>query len=407
MNIEVEEKIRQLECVICSKCSTLTHLHMYGLPSTNRDDVLNQAIFARINCLLLEGSWRRLCDEIVSCLPDYSCATQIGSLQQLFDHIELLLDVNNTNKTLVIVFAFAESLQRLSARFLKALFAAPRKFKGTVKLITVATVPWSDFESVEHISSPLQFSFRNWNKDELLHILCERVPYGEKFVRLILDTVYQVCRDSQQLEYLIQSFWDKNQQLCSTVFDPAYETTANDYKTLEPKLRRCCEELFYRFDRHSIKEVDDFHSTDEDNVEGLPMSTKYLLVAAYCASYNQPATDRRFFTKNHGKQRRRSSMAKTDREASAHENGPKSFDLQRLLFIYLSFLEAYSTRTPQCSNIHTQLSDLCRKGYLCKTSTDANLDMPKYKCLTSYETLSRLSDSLDIKLTDYLSDFTL
>lgn len=37
----------------------------------------------------------------------------------------------------------------------------------------------------------------------------------------------------------------------------------------------------------------------------LPYYTKYLLIAAYLASHNEAKLDRRLFTKNHGKERKR------------------------------------------------------------------------------------------------------
>ncbi|VDM24602.1 unnamed protein product [Toxocara canis] len=385
MEMRDSEKMKQIEALLCSKCSNLTHIHLYGLPSTNRDLVLNEAVFVHVNCVLVEGSSRCLCQEIISRLPDSSVGYRINSLQQLFDHIESLLDLHATAKILAIVFTYAEALLRFSSTYLRALFASPKKYSGRVKLVTVSHLPWSNFESVERLSEPLQFAFRSLSKDELLHILCKKVQYGEKFLRLILDTVYQVCRDAKQLEHLVETFWKQNEQICKVFCESETQTTSADYKALQPKLRRCCEDLFYRFDTHSIHQVG-------GDLVSLPSCVKFLLIAAYCASYNPSSTDRRFFTKNHGKQKRKSVAANRDRNDSAHECGPKSFDLQRLLFIYLSFLEMYGVRKTSCSDIHTQVCELCRMGYLSKTSADSNLDIPKFKCVASFETLSRIAE---------------
>ena len=42
----------------------------------------------------------------------------------------------------------------------------------------------------------------------------------------------------------------------------------------------------------------------------LPYYSKFLLIASYIASYNPPKTDKRFFMKHHGKQRKTQAMIK-------------------------------------------------------------------------------------------------
>lgn len=42
----------------------------------------------------------------------------------------------------------------------------------------------------------------------------------------------------------------------------------------------------------------------------LPFYSKFLLIAAYLASYNPARTDRRFFMKYHGKQKKTKAMIK-------------------------------------------------------------------------------------------------
>jgi hypothetical protein len=40
----------------------------------------------------------------------------------------------------------------------------------------------------------------------------------------------------------------------------------------------------------------------------LPFYSKFLMIAAYLASYNPQKTDKRFFVKHHGKQRKTAQM---------------------------------------------------------------------------------------------------
>jgi hypothetical protein len=66
---------------------------------------------------------------------------------------------------------------------------------------------------------------------------------------------------------------------------------------LKPIITQSSIQLFYRFDQ-----VNDLLENDktEDRKQcrfDLPTFSKYLLVAAYCASYNPKSSDRRFFDK--------------------------------------------------------------------------------------------------------------
>ncbi|VBB32783.1 unnamed protein product [Acanthocheilonema viteae] len=140
----------------------------------------------------------------------------------------------------------------------------------------------------------------------------------------------------------------------------------------------------------------------------LSTSAKYLLIAAYCASYNPPSSDRRFFTKNHGKQRRRASTAKGLRSnlESAHETGPKPFPVQRLLFIYLAMLEKHDMRNHCAADIHAQVAELCAMGFLNRVSADGNLDTPKYRCIATFEFSEQLAKTMGIEIRDFLIDFS-
>uniref|UniRef100_A0AAF5RY50 Origin recognition complex subunit 5 C-terminal domain-containing protein n=1 Tax=Wuchereria bancrofti TaxID=6293 RepID=A0AAF5RY50_WUCBA len=125
----------------------------------------------------------------------------------------------------------------------------------------------------------------------------------------------------------------------------------------------------------------------------LSTSAKYLLISAYCASYNPPNSDRRFFTKSHGKQRCRVPTAKGLRNnlKSAHETGPKPFPVQRLLFIYFAMLEKHDMRNHCAADIHAQVAELSAMGFLNRVSADGNLDTPMYRCIATFEFSEQLA----------------
>ena len=57
----------------------------------------------------------------------------------------------------------------------------------------------------------------------------------------------------------------------------------------------------------------------------LPFHSKFLLIAAYLASYNPAKSDKRFFVKHHGKQRKtKAGIAAKERAVSSQLTGPKA-----------------------------------------------------------------------------------
>ncbi|KIH47683.1 hypothetical protein ANCDUO_22253, partial [Ancylostoma duodenale] len=94
-------------------------------------------------------------------------------------------------------------------------------------------------------------------------------------------------------------------------------------------------------------ETDCFYQDENERDEpiSLPLCSKYLLIASFCASHNPPSTDRRYFVKFHGKEKRsdarerRAELSAEQREADA-----KAVDLQRIKCIYLALTELYPVK---------------------------------------------------------------
>ena len=66
----------------------------------------------------------------------------------------------------------------------------------------------------------------------------------------------------------------------------------------------------------------------------LPYYSKFLLIAAYLASYNSPKTDKRFFLKNAGKIRKRTKAARGP-EIKQKMIGPLTFSIDRNCSSYI------------------------------------------------------------------------
>ena len=74
------------------------------------------------------------------------------------------------------------------------------------------------------------------------------------------------------------------------------------------------------------------------NIE-LPFYSKFLIIAAFLASYNPAKSDKRFFVKHHGKQRKSMASIKAKEKLNSQLTGPKPFPLERLLAIFYNIVE--------------------------------------------------------------------
>lgn len=87
----------------------------------------------------------------------------------------------------------------------------------------------------------------------------------------------------------------------------------------------------------------------------LPYYAKYLIVAAFLASFNSPKEDKRLFVKLSGRTKKRvqKSNRNSQPKISSLVMGPRLFDLERLLAIFYSIID----EKPHISaNLLTQVS---------------------------------------------------
>ncbi|KAL3990248.1 Origin recognition complex (ORC) subunit 5 C-terminus family protein [Acanthocheilonema viteae] len=405
MEATCSKKLWQIVSVLRCRNSSISHLHVYGTTAGPRDEVMHKVIeevkendevmVLRINCYVNHRSHKLFCQGLYNLLPHSKSGKKVENLESVFEECKAELEYVKS-VVMVVILNNAEMLLNFPPSFLQALFSIPKKYGGTIKLVSVARLPWTRFEITEHISSPVQFAFEALSKGEVQEALSTRLNFDNNFVRCMLDMVYSVCRDLNQLSYIIEKLWDTG---------TGDENWANSVAS--NKLKTCCtvggqnrtDDLFYRSEKRPVEDGQTFC---------LSTSAKYLLIAAYCASYNPPSSDRRFFTKNHGKQRRRASTAKGLRSnlESAHETGPKPFPVQRLLFIYLAMLEKHDMRNHCAADIHAQVAELCAMGFLNRVSADGNLDTPKYRCIATFEFSEQLAKTMGIEIRDFLIDFS-
>lgn len=135
------------------------------------------------------------------------------------------------------------------------------------------------------------------------------------------------------------------------------------------------------------------------NIE-LPFYSKFLIIAAFLASYNPAKSDKRFFVKHHGKQKKSAASIKAKEKLNTQLTGPKPFPLERLLAIFYNIVEEEVNPT---ATIYSQVTSLVRLQLLTSVGLEL-LDQPKYKCNVSMDFIRTVAKTVQFDIYKYLYD---
>ena len=133
----------------------------------------------------------------------------------------------------------------------------------------------------------------------------------------------------------------------------------------------------------------------------LPFYSKFLLIAAFLASYNPAKSDKRFFVKHHGKQKKTISSIKAKEKLNSQLTGPKPFPLERLLAIFYNIVEEQVNPT---ATIYSQVTTLVRLQLLTAVGLEM-IDQPKYKCNVSMDFVRTVAKTVQFDIYKYLYDY--
>ncbi|RWS16982.1 hypothetical protein B4U79_17850 [Dinothrombium tinctorium] len=298
----------------------------------------------------------------------------------------------------VIVFDNAECLIDLDVTlvslFSNILFGSTN-ISLPVCCIFISSLPFQSFRQNASVScSPITIHFPSYTKDQLFAILRRKVPSGftqqfyDNYITLTLSVLFQVSRNVEELDYICESNFEK-------YIEPVRTSTAE--LTDSMKLWRNFEShLRASADQCAIKTLNTNHQTHE-----LPITGKYLLIAAFLASYNSVKSDKRFFLKNQGKAR--SSRQRQAFKKELMVTGPKPFTFERWFHIYKSLLELNYEK--DCDEIHikeptvlllSQIKTLVSLKLILKINS---ISCSSLSSLNKY----RISDSVTIDFVNYIS----
>lgn len=372
------------------------------------------------------------------------------TLMDLTNSLNRLQDTNNDYQPIIIVFDRAERLRNMDHNIMSAFLRLRELCNLNICTIFITHSVYENFYFKMGVREPMKLFFPNYNKEELFKIIflqqkgfirhlfttydvdenikseLEKPELFANFLNAFLSVFYRPCRDLIELQHMACVNFTK---YCEPIIQREIQPTdlTKLWRHISPVLKTNLELLYLRISDSKLtkpspgKENNDLEHLPKHNFENtlkeeltstktfaqsfeLPYYAKFLLIAAYLASYNPPKEDKRLFMKNHGKQRKRLQQVRAKAKISEKLNtqlGPKVFTLDRLLAIFYAILEEKIGLT---SNLLAQIATLVELK-LIAGSKEIDLDTAKYKCIVGYDFISAVAQTVGFNVRKYLYDF--
>uniref|UniRef100_A0A8C0SI69 Origin recognition complex subunit 5 n=1 Tax=Canis lupus familiaris TaxID=9615 RepID=A0A8C0SI69_CANLF len=374
-----------------------------------------------VNCVECFTS-RLLLEQILNklnhlCSSEDGCSTQV-TCETFNDFVRLFKQVTKAeslkDQTVYIVLDKAEYLRDMEANLLPGFLRLQELTDRNVTVLFLSEIVWEKFRPNTGCFEPFVLYFPDYSIGNLQKILSHDHPpeysadFYAAYINILLGVFYTVCRDLKELRYLAVLNFPK---YC----EPVVKGEANErdtrklWRNIEPHLKRAMQTVYLREISSSQWEKLQKDDTDPAQLKGLsaythvelPYYSKFILIAAYLASYNPARTDKRFFLKHHGKIKKTNFLKKHEK-TSNHLLGPKPFPLDRLLAILYSIVDS---RVAPTANIFSQITSLVTLQLLTLVGHDDQLDGPKYKCTVSLDFIRAIARTVNFDIIKYLYDF--
>lgn len=161
----------------------------------------------------------------------------------------------------------------------------------------------------------------------------------QTYLSMILGVFLVACRDLCELRYIASQHWDSFlEPIRRGEIERGHPVKL--WRHLEPKLRASLNQVYLRGPDCSGSSCNSGTATFKTE---LPFFSKFLIIAAYLASYNPARYDRRLFVKaKEGRKNMRKglkSLKKQKLHNATRLMGPKVFPIDRLMAIFYSIVE--------------------------------------------------------------------
>ncbi|XP_060528479.1 origin recognition complex subunit 5 [Cylas formicarius] len=401
-------------------------VYIYGGPSTGKSTVVTALLhcleirYAVVNMVECYNP-RILFESILNQLSGHEIDPKIGTpyarcdnFMDFCNHLQTIGDNIDLSESVVLIDK-AEELRSME-QLLPAFLRFDELTDIPITVIFLSDIVFEKYYYKLNVVEPIKMHFPQYSKEELSTILAMDFDYvrtlidnefefGPDFYRnylnVFLSVFYRVCRDLSELRHMSRINFVK---YCEPVINKRHkpEDVMALWRHISPILKNSLEVLYLRVSSNSETKL---LTSVAHNIE-LPFYAKYLLIAAYLASYNPTKDDKRLFMKLHGKKVKTKTDVKKKSKVSEQLNtqmGPKPFTFDRLLAIFYSILD---DKVGFNNHILVQISSLVRLQLLSQVSDTYALDGRKYKCNVNFECIQSVAKMVGFNIRKYLSDFS-
>ncbi|KAM4615009.1 origin recognition complex subunit 5 [Polymixia lowei] len=398
-------------------------IFIYGHRATGKSHVIHTLLkelelpYATISCVECISA-ALLFEQVLLSLFGSDAASMLPRSPSLSDFVRIYrqqCSQSPAKQTRYIVLEKAELLRDMDANLLPALLRLQELVEDNVTVTLLSEIVWDTFRPNTGCFEPLLLHFPDYSKGELQQILSQdshpsySAELYSSYINILLGVFYSVCRDLRELRHLAALNFSK---FCEPLEEGKVKEgdTHKLWRNIEPHLKKAMQTVYLR-EVSSVQweQLQQMEEKETGAVRGLsahahvelPYYSKFLLIAAYLASFNPARTDKRFFLKHHGKIKKTNFLKKHEK-TSNHLLGPKPFPLDRLLAIFYSVVD---NRVAPTASIFSQISSLVTLQLLTRVGHDDQLDVPKYKCAVSLDFIRAIARTVNFDIVKYLYDF--
>ncbi|KAF5304948.1 hypothetical protein FQA39_LY09422 [Lamprigera yunnana] len=348
----------------------LDNIYIYGSSSTGKTAIvksflstlkITNAYINLVECysskILYESILNQLSDHKIDVFKAQPYARCDNIMEFIFNLKKCNLE-NNLNQT-VIVLDKAERLRNMDNNLLASFMRLGEISELSISVIFISEIVFEKYYYKNCTLTPIKLHFPQYSKEELVNILALNFDSAKdltenncqlkishdfytNYINFFLSVFYRACRDVSELRYVSKLNFVK---YCEPIIkgNCKLEDSMELWRHIVPVLKASLEILYLRI--HSVndelKQIDNTQAnkmssfaSKENLVQSLelPLYGKYLLIAAYLASYNPAKEDKRLFVKHHGKKTKRKTDINAKNKVSEKLNtqlGPKQFTFDR------------------------------------------------------------------------------
>ncbi|KYM95230.1 Protein SDA1 like protein [Cyphomyrmex costatus] len=396
-------------------------IFVYGHMATGKSliiqsllDYLNYNV-SYVNCIEHLGSkhlYNYILDDLITSIKELNGDTQSKyNCDNIMDFIIALKKIScNDKRPIVLVFDKCHKIRHFDVTFLPAILRLRELAGINICTILISEIVWDKFNTKIGTLRPIKIYFPQYTKDELAQLLLldkstnYDTDFYKSYLNLFLSVFFRFCRDLNELQHMAKiNFAKYVEPIESKRIKP--DNIAALWRNISATLRSNLEIIYLRVSTNDFLQPDYQMSREIESTTKLALSfelpfyAKYMLIAAYLASYNPAKYDKHIFMKQSSKKKKKiRSIKKTKEDA---QKKCRVFTISRMLAIFCAILDE---KVDINANLLAQISTMCQLGLLSIVGDNiTQLDETKFKCCASHDFIFVVAKTVGFEIKNYLS----